>query len=225
MTFNFKRILFLTSVPKVLGCTIFCLFLLTCYGQKTDNTVKVDYDTKKWTEVTSLDNTIKTDMRYATTNNFTKAKMYDCARCFLRPEAAKAVAKAHKVLKTKGYGGLKMFDCYRPRPYQQRLWDKVPDPHYVMPPWKGSEHSRGLAVDLTIVDKNGKELDMGTEFDNFTVRAHTDNLNLPKEVLENRQILRGVLQAVGFKGIRTEWWHFSYQKKKQELSSWVWLCR
>lgn len=217
MTHAFKRF-FLTP-------SVYSLFLVTTYAQKTSNTPKADYNTKQWTEVTALDNSIKIDMRYATTNNFTKAKMYDCARCFLRPEAATAIAKAHKILKDRGYGGLKMFDCYRPKPYQQRLWDKVPDPHYVMPPWKGSQHSRGLATDLTIVDKNGKELDMGTEFDNFTERAHADNLNLPKNILENRQLLRGVMEQVGFKGIRTEWWHFSYQGKKYDLAGWVWHCK
>ena len=61
--------------------------------------------------------------------------------------------------------GLKMFDCYRPRPAQQRLWDVVPDPDYVTPPAKGSMHNRGLAVDLTLVDANGKELNMGTPYD------------------------------------------------------------
>lgn len=215
-----------TFLRLVLIPSVFCLFFLTCCAQKTNTVaVKADYDTKIWTELTALDNTIKIDMRYATTNNFTKAKMYDCARCFLRPEAAKAIAKAHKILKDKGFGGLKMFDCYRPKPYQQRLWDKVPDDRYVTPPWKGSQHTRGLATDLTIIDKDGKELDMGTEFDNFTPRAHTDNTDLPKKILENRQLLRGVMEQVGFKGIRTEWWHFAYSKKKYDLSEWVWHCK
>ena len=201
--------------------SVFYLFLFSCCAQKPANG---DYNTKQWTELTSLDNTIKIDIRYATTNNFTKTKMYDCDRCFFRPEAARALAKAHKALKDKGYGGLKMFDCYRPKPFQQRLWDKVPDDRYVTPPWKGSQHTRGLAADLTIVDKNGNELDMGTEFDNFTERAHSDNMNLPKNVLENRQLLRGAMEQVGFKGIRTEWWHFAFQKKKYALSDWVWHC-
>ena len=184
-----------------------------------------DYDTKQWTELTSLDNTIALDLRYATTDNFVKAQMYDCGRCFLRPEAAKAIAKAHKILKVKGLGGLKMFDCYRPRPYQRRLWDKMPNSNYVTPPWKGSQHTRGLAADLTIIDKEGKELDMGTPFDTFSEKAHSDFKNLPKQVLENRKILRGVLESVGFKGIRTEWWHFSYNIKNYELSDWVWICK
>ena len=184
-----------------------------------------DYDTRQWTELTTLDNTIALDLRYATTDNFVKAQMYDCGRCFFRPEAAKAIAKAHKILKAKGLGGLKMFDCYRPRPYQRRLWDKMPNSNYVTPPWKGSQHTRGLAADLTIIDKEGKELDMGTPFDTFSEKAHSDSKNVSKKVLENRKILRGVMESVGFKGIRTEWWHFSYTIKGYELSDWVWKCK
>ena len=203
----------------ILFLSLFIFFSSFCQAQN------VDYDTQKWTELSVLDNTITLDMRYATTNNFVKAQMYDCGRCFLRPEAAKAVAKAHKILKDKGYGGLKMFDCYRPRPYQKRLWDKMPDSRYVTPPWKGSQHTRGLAVDLTVIDKNGNELDMGTPFDTFTAEAHSGYKNLPKQVLNNRQLLRGVLESVGFKGITTEWWHFSYATKGYGLSDWVWKCK
>ena len=178
---------------------------------------------KDFTEVALLDPSIRLDIRYATTDNFTKSKIYDCPQCLLRPEAAEAVVTAHKALKKKGLG-LKMFDCYRPRPYQQRLWDKVPNPDYVTPPAKGSMHSRGAAVDLTIVDANGKELDMGTPYDFFGPEAHTDNTKLPQKVLANRRLLRETLEAVGFKGIRTEWWHFSYQRKSWPLSDYVWPC-
>ncbi len=176
-----------------------------------------------FSDIATLDPSIILDIRYATADNFTKSKIYDCPRCLLRPEAATALVKAHKNLQKKGLG-LKMFDCYRPRPYQQRLWDKVPNPDYVTPPAKGSMHSRGAAVDLTIVDKAGKELDMGTPYDFFGKEAHTDNLNLPAQVLANRRLLRETLKAVGFKGIRTEWWHFSFQGKKYPLSSYVWPC-
>lgn len=179
---------------------------------------------KGFRDVIALDPGIILDIRYATANNFTKSKIYDCPLCLLRPEAAAAIVQANKSLKTKGLS-LKMFDCYRPRPYQQRLWDKVPNPNYVTPPNKGSMHSRGAAVDLTIVDASGKELNMGTEYDFFGVAAHTDNLNLPAEVLNNRKLLRETMEAVGFKGIRTEWWHFSYQGKKYPLSDYVWPCR
>jgi zinc D-Ala-D-Ala dipeptidase len=199
--------------------SIFLLFTLNAEAQKSD------YDTKIWTELTSLDNTIQLELRYATDNNFVKAKMYDCGRCFFRPDAAEAVAKAHKLLKEKGFGGLKMFDCYRPRPYQQRLWNKKPDSRYVTPPWKGSQHTRGLAADLTIVDKNGNELDMGTPFDTFSEKAHSGYQDLPKNVLENRKILREVMDKVGFNSITTEWWHYSFRAKGYSLSDWVWKCR
>jgi zinc D-Ala-D-Ala dipeptidase len=174
-------------------------------------------------DVVQLDPSIRLDIRYATTDNFTKAKIYDCPACLLRVEAAQALVKAHKALQKKGLG-LKMFDCYRPRPYQQRLWDKVPNPDYVTPPAKGSMHSRGAAVDLTIVDASGKELDMGTPYDFFGVEAHTDYKKHTSKIQANRDLLRETLDAVGFKGIRTEWWHFSYQAKDYALSDYVWPC-
>jgi zinc D-Ala-D-Ala dipeptidase len=179
---------------------------------------------KDFTDIESLDKSIKLDIRYATTDNFTKAQIYDCAKCYLRPEAAEAIAKAHKDLQKQGLG-LKMFDCYRPRPYQQRLWDKVPNPDYVTPPAKGSMHGRGAAVDLTIVDKNGKELDMGTPYDFFGEKAHYDYTNLPEKVLQNRKLLRNTLEKYGFKGIRTEWWHLSYVLKEYPLSVELWDCK
>jgi D-alanyl-D-alanine dipeptidase len=181
-------------------------------------------DAAEFDVVTKLDPTIRLDIRYATDNNFTKARIYDCPQCLLRPEAAEALVKAQKTLQKKGLG-LKMFDCYRPRPYQQRLWDKVPNPDYVTPPDKGSMHSRGAAVDLTIIDAKGKELDMGTPYDFFGEKAHTDCLDLPAVVLENRRLLRETLEAVGFKGIRTEWWHFSYQAKQYPLADYLWPCK
>ncbi len=174
-------------------------------------------------EVQLLDPSIQLDIRYATKNNFTQSKIYDCPRCLLRLDAAEAIVKANKALKTKGLT-LKMFDCYRPRPYQQRLWDKVPNPDYVTPPAKGSMHSRGAAVDLTIVNAKGQELDMGTPYDFFGEEAHTDYTRLSAQVLENRNLLRRTLEAVGFKGIRTEWWHFSYQKRNYPLSDYLWPC-
>ena len=192
-------------------------------GARAQSAAGPNHSQSGFSDISTLDPTIKLDIRYATTNNFTKSKIYDCPRCLLRPEAAAAIVKANKALKARGYA-LKMFDCYRPRPYQQRLWDKVPNPDYVTPPAKGSMHSRGAAVDLTIVDAQGRELEMGTPYDFFGVEAHTDYTKLPAKVLENRALLRTTLEAVGFKGIRTEWWHFSYQKRNYALSDYLWPC-
>ncbi len=185
-----------------------------------------DYDTTVWTDILFLDTTIQVDMKYASTDNFVQEKMYNCSRCFLRPEVAQAVLKAHHQLLKKGYG-LKMLDCYRPRPIQQKLWDKVPNASYVTPPSKGSMHNRGSAVDLTLVDANGKELDMGTGFDYFGKEAHQDYMEHPQEILDNRELLRETMRGVGLYPIRTEWWHYYFSKgapKNYELSDMIWKC-
>ncbi|TAK37115.1 MAG: hypothetical protein EPO28_12605 [Saprospiraceae bacterium] len=182
-----------------------------------------DYDTTEWAELTRLDSTIRFDLRYATTGNFVKAKMYDCGRCFLRPAVARAVVAVHRKLRHRGLG-LKMFDCYRPRPVQWKLWKKVPDPRYVADPRKGSMHNRGAAADLTIVDSTGHELDMGTGFDFFGEEACHDYLNLPEMVLENRKLLRNIMEENGFHLTRTEWWHYSYHPKFFPIGDWVWPC-
>jgi D-alanyl-D-alanine dipeptidase len=182
---------------------------------------KVD-DESNFKELTSK-NGVVVDIKYATKDNFTKKVIYPCGRCYLRSEVAQAIEKANNILHSKYKYSLKMFDCYRPRPAQQRLWDVVPNPDYVTPPSKGSMHNRGLAVDLTIVDEKGKDLDMGTPYDFFGKEAHTDNLTLPRKVLENRTLLTSTMKEVGLKGIRTEWWHFSFEQNAA-LSDWEWTC-
>ena len=179
----------------------------------------------RWTDIEKADSSIKLDIRYATENNFTKTIIYDCPKCFLRPDVAKALVAVHKKLKAKGLG-LKVFDCYRPSPYQQKLWDKVPNPNYVTPPKKGSMHSRGAAVDLTIIDKNGKELDMGTPYDFFGEEAHHSYTKHTAKVNENRKLLKSTMEAAGFKSIRTEWWHYSMNGGEYlDLSSRLWKCK
>lgn len=182
-----------------------------------------DYDTTKWADLALLDPSIIIDMRYATKNNFVEEKMYECGRCFLRPTVAKAVIEAHKELQKKGLG-FKMYDCYRPRPIQWKLWNKVPDARYVSDPRKGSMHNRGAAVDLTIVDKEGKELEMGTDYDFFGRRAYQTYTDLPDTILANRTLLRETLAKFGFRHIRTEWWHYAYRGKGYPLSDMLWNC-
>ncbi len=182
-----------------------------------------DYDTSQWTEAIQLDSSIQVDMRYATENNFVEEKMYDCGRCFLRPEVARAVVQAHNELQKQGLG-LKMLDCYRPRPIQWKLWEKVPDPRYVSDPRKGSMHNRGAAVDVTLVGPDGEQLEMGTPYDFFGPEAHPSYTNLPDSVLANRQLLRETMLAHGFQPIRTEWWHFSYGGRSYEISDMLWKC-
>lgn len=181
------------------------------------------FNPAEWTEVIDLDASILLDLRYATTDNFMEEKVYECGRCFLRPEVAEAIVKAHQELQKQGMG-LKMFDCYRPRPIQWKLWNKVPNPKYVADPRKGSMHNRGSAIDLTIVDENGEQLDMGTKYDYFGKEGWTFYENLPEEVLNNRKLLRETLAKYGLKHIKTEWWHFAYRSKRYSISDFVWDC-
>jgi len=183
----------------------------------------IDYDSSAWTEVTRLDNSIILDLRYATANNFVEEQMYECGRCFLRPAVAKAVVAVHHRLQKLGLG-LKLYDCYRPRPIQWKLWEKVPDPRYVSNPRKGSMHNRGAAVDLTLVDSTGRELPMGTPYDFFGREAHPAYQDLPDSILHNRLLLSQLMKAHGFKPIRTEWWHFSLSDRPYELSDMLWKC-
>lgn len=165
------------------------------------------------------------DIRYATTNNFMKKKVYDCAGCYLRKEVADALLRAAEEFRKLGFG-IKFFDCYRPKPFQQRLWDVVPDQRYVAPPARGSMHSRGSAIDLTLYDlKTGKELNMGTEFDFFGKEAYPSYKNHSPEILNNRKIMQTVLTKQGFGVSTTEWWHFSYKRNKAALADWIWPCQ
>lgn len=185
--------------------------------------VPPDFDTTLWEEVVRLDPSIQLDLRYATENNFVEEKMYDCGRCFLRPDVAKEVVAIHRELQAKGYG-LKMFDCYRPRPVQWDLWKKVPDPRYVADPRKGSMHNRGMAVDLTIVDSLGNELDMGTDFDYFGEEAYHRYDKHSAEVAASRKLLLSTMEAHQFRPTSTEWWHYSWRPKRWELADWLWEC-
>lgn len=182
-----------------------------------------DFDTTVWEELTRLDGTVLLDLRYATENNFVEEKMYECGRCFLRPDVATEVAKIHRELQAKGYG-LKMFDCYRPRPIQWKLWKKVPDPRYVADPRKGSMHNRGMAVDLTIVDSLGNELDMGTDFDFFGKEAYHAYTDHSDEVATNRKLLLSTMKAHHFRPTTTEWWHYSWKPKTWKIDDWLWGC-
>lgn len=170
------------------------------------------------------DTTFVYDMRYATTNNFLKSKVYDCAECYTRAKTAKALIKANNAFKKLGYR-IKFYDCYRPNSVQYKMWELVPNPQYVANPKKGSIHNKGGAVDITLVDENGVELTMGTDFDFFGKKAHHDYKDLPKEVLDNRKLLKETMESFGFWGIRTEWWHYNLSAgSNDKVADFRWPC-
>ena len=173
----------------------------------------------------SLSNDFVFDMKYATPDNFLKQAVYDCGECYLRKSTAKALVKANEEFKSLGYR-IKLFDCYRPLSVQKKMWKILPGTHYVANPAKGSKHNRGAAVDLTLVDAQGKELDMGTPLDFFGKKAHHTCTTLPKKVLENRKLLKGVLNKYNFKSIFSEWWHYEYRPEMQsKVEDFQWQCK
>ncbi|PCE62681.1 peptidase M15 [Sediminicola luteus] len=165
------------------------------------------------------------DMRYATTNNFLKAQVYDCAECYTRVKTAKALIEANAVFKKKGYR-IKFFDCYRPNAVQYKMWEIMPNPQYVANPVKGSIHNKGGAVDITLVDENGKELAMGTDFDFFGKAAHHDYLQHSDTILGNRKLLKAIMEKHGFWSIRTEWWHYNLSAASNDpVANFKWNCK
>ncbi|TAG70334.1 MAG: peptidase M15 [Oscillatoriales cyanobacterium] len=147
------------------------------------------------------------DIRYATTNNFLKRKLYTVAKCALRSSVAQKLALVQTDLEKIGLG-LKVYDCYRPFSVTKQMWEFLPDPNYVANPARGSRHNRGAAVDLTLVDRTGKELEMPTPYDDFTKKAHRDYNGGSAQSRKNRQTLEDAMKKQGFIGISTEWWHF-----------------
>jgi D-alanyl-D-alanine dipeptidase len=164
--------------------------------------------------VTTLIPAIDIDIRYATSNNFTHKIIYPTAQAYLIRNAAEALKKASDEFNTYGYT-LRIWDAYRPLQAQYIFWQLVPDERYVADPAKGSRHNRGCAVDITLLDTKGNEIDMGTDFDDFTQRAHRDCTDLSPDVLHNRKLLQDVMERNQFIGWKNEWWHFDFEEWEQ----------
>lgn len=164
------------------------------------------------------------DLKYATSDNFLKAKVYDCPACFLRLKTVKALIEANKEFVKKGYK-IKIFDCYRPLTIQKKMWELVPNSAYVADPSKGSIHNRGGAVDITLVDIKGKELDMGTPFDFFGIEASHNYSDVSLEVKQNRALLKNTMLKNGFKSFESEWWHYNLKTAMNDkISDIKWHC-
>ncbi len=160
--------------------------------------------------IRSLDSTIVTDVKYATENNFTKKILYPSAKIYLRQAAALQLVKVNDYLKKTYSFDIKVFDGYRPLSVQKFMWSILPDERFVANPVKGSRHNRGAAVDLTLIDSIGNELDMGTPYDDFTDKAKPDYPDITESVKANRKILKEAMNKFGFIQFETEWWHFDF---------------
>lgn len=180
-------------------------------------------------DIAKIDSTIAINLKYTTTDNFVGVDLYgEFNKCYLQPRAAKKLIKAQEYLKeiNKEYS-LMVYDGARPKSVQQKMWDHVQLPFsekikFLSNPKNASIHNYGSAVDVTIIKKNGEELDMGTPFDYIGELAYPvseqkllEQGKLSQKAVDNRKLLRHVMYKAGFFNIQTEWWHFNSCTRKE----------
>jgi zinc D-Ala-D-Ala dipeptidase len=219
MTSSFQKII---AFPFLLVC-FSCHSQITLLDSNKDNAIVVNDTT--FVNLKDYSSDFVYDMKYATDDNFLKAKVYDCAECYLRYKTVQALIQANDVFMKKGLR-IKLYDCYRPLDIQKRMWTIVSNPEYVADPAKGSIHNRGGAVDITLVNKYGKEMKMGTPFDFFGPEASHNYKDLPQKVKDNRALLKKVMMQNGFNSFDSEWWHYNLKSGlKDKLSNEKWECK
>lgn len=151
------------------------------------------------------------ELRYASPYNFLGSTLYPRLNPELRCPVALALQQVQRDLAAEGLG-LKVWDAYRPLEVQQRMWDAIRDPRYVSDPAvNAGRHTRGTAVDVTLVDRRGRELPMPTDFDDFSEAAHVAAAGIPPERAANARRLREAMERRGFLSFATEWWHFDWR--------------
>jgi D-alanyl-D-alanine dipeptidase len=147
------------------------------------------------------------DIKYASADNFTGKPVYARGLCYLHETAEPLLRAAVELARRQGYG-IRIFDAFRPSEAQWALWNHTPDPDFLADPRRGSPHSRGAAVDLTLVGEDGVDLDMGTGFDAFTPLSHHGNPEISATAERNRLLLMGLMTTAGWDFYRNEWWHY-----------------
>lgn len=158
-------------------------------------------------EITSDRFDVDFALAYATPENFTGAPVYSAAHCFLHPDAAALLEHAIELAAALGYR-FRIFDAFRPSEAQWAMWRHSPDPVFLSDPRRGSPHSRGVAIDLTLVDSAGFALQMGTAFDAFTPLSYHGVTAIPATAQRNRALLLGIMTAAGWDCYLKEWWHY-----------------
>jgi D-alanyl-D-alanine dipeptidase len=165
-------------------------------------------------EITPESHAVVIDLAYATARNLTGKPVYRQARCFLHADAEARLVRAVDLARPLGLR-LKLFDAFRPSEAQWVLWNACPDPDFLADPRRGSPHSRGVAVDVTLLDAAGAELDMGTAFDAFTPLSHHANTAIPLAAQRHRFLLLGLMSAAGWDFYGNEWWHYQLFNSRQ----------
>lgn len=150
-------------------------------------------------------------LAYATIENFTQQTIYDFTDAYLRYGTFQKLIKVCEELEAQNLA-LRIWDAYRPISGQARLWEACPDPTYVSPPDTGKRtHCRGSAVDVTLIDLEGNELEMPSGFDDFSAKGDRDYADCSETAAANARLLQDIMEKHGFKGYSGEWWHFTDQ--------------
>jgi D-alanyl-D-alanine dipeptidase len=216
-----KKLILLLSVVLLVSCK-------SAYLSSKKSVVLLDINQEKddnaFVNLKNYSHDFVFDMKYATADNFLKEQVYPCDECFLRVKTIKSLLQANQAFIAKGYR-IKLYDCYRPLAIQKKMWKIVPNPTYVANPKKGSIHNKGGAVDITLVDSLGVELNMGTGFDFFGPEAGHNYTDLSAEILANRQLLKSIMLQYNFKSFDSEWWHYNLNNSAtDEVSNLKWRC-
>ncbi len=156
------------------------------------------------------------DLRYASENNVCGHKLYSYPFCYLHEAAIKPLKIAINSAKNLGLK-LKIFDGFRPIEVQEYMFDKFPGDFVSNPKSGVIPHCRGVAIDLTLCDLKGNELDMGSDFDEFSDLAFHNCAKISKDAQRNRLILLGLMSAAGFDFYSKEWWHYQLFKPREYL--------
>lgn len=211
----------MTMRNKIILYSLFLSLSLAAQNSNKPSKLELYLRSKDLVNIHTLDPSIRTDLKYATTDNFTKTILYDTLfNVYAHPVAAKKLVKAQEYLKALNPElGLLIYDAVRPLSVQKKMYRVVQNTKYaayVANPSRTGLHNYGMAIDLTICDSKGIPLDMGTPFD-FFGRAAGINKEaelvaegvLTKQQVKNRELLRKVMTQAGFLTIRGEWWHFN----------------
>lgn len=192
------------SLRRISRNVLLQLFLLSSLALGKSN------DPGEFVDIKSVDKTIAIDLRYASSNNVAHRPLYPPGTpALVRASVAGRLVIVQEYLRKKGYG-LKIWDAYRPQASQEKLWEVTHNRSYVSDPkeGRGSMHIRGAAVDATLVDAEGRDLAMPTDFDSFTPAALLEYKGADPIVRGNLKLLQKAMAHGGFYGLRTEWWHF-----------------
>lgn len=185
--------------------------------EKSSYEYKIETLSSNLVDIKTLTDGFEIDLKYASEDNFIGKSIYPITLCAMQICTARKLVAANKELLQRGLR-IKIWDAYRPLSVQKIMWDAMPVDGFVANPFKGgSIHNGGFAVDVTLVDMEGRELEMPTGFDDFSEKASRNSPAMSEAAAANLAILTDTMVRHGFKTINTEWWHYYDEDLKERI--------